>query len=69
MTLIVENPSVEWPKDYIRQLPLLFQEVHQKHADDIRNGFDRIDKIYNPGAESKSGIKNTIWVIGNTATL
>ena len=49
-----ENPGEEWPEDYIQQLPYSFQEVYQTNVDDTRNRFDRINKIYNPGAESKA---------------
>ena len=53
MQFYFENLSEEWPEDYIQQLPYSFQEVYQTNVDDTRNRFDRIDKIYNPGAESK----------------
>ena len=49
-----ETPGEEWPEDYIQQLPYSFQEVYQTNVDDTRNRFDRINKIYNPGAESKT---------------
>ena len=49
-----ENPVEEWPEDYIQQLPYSFQEVYQTNVDDTRNRFDRINKIFNPGAESKA---------------
>ena len=49
-----ETPGEEWPEDYIQQLPYSFQEVYQTNVDDTRNRFERINKIYNPGAESKT---------------
>ena len=43
----------EWPEDYVQQLPYSFQEAYQTNVEDTRNRFDRIDKIFNPGAEAK----------------
>ena len=55
----------EWPKDYVYQLPKSFREAYQTDVIRIRTRFDRIDKIYNPSAESKSRVsKNLIWAIG-----
>ena len=43
----------EWPEDYVQQLPYPFQEAYQTNVEDTRNRFDRIDKIFNPGADAK----------------
>ena len=51
-----ENPRSEWPKEYVHHLPTLFQEAYQADVKNMRITFDRIDKIYNPSADSKSRI-------------
>ena len=52
-TWIPETVIEEWPEDYVQQLPYAFQEAYQTNVEDTRNRFDRIDKIFNPGAEAK----------------
>ena len=50
------NPRSEWPKEYVHHLPTIFQEAYQADVENIQIKFDRIDKIYNPSADSKSRI-------------
>ena len=52
----------EWPEDYIQQLPYSFQEAYQTNVDDTRNRFDRINTIFNPGAESKARFISKLWI-------
>ena len=40
----------------MHHLPTIFQEAYQADVENIRIKFDRIDKIYNPSADSKSRI-------------